>query len=214
MNLQTLISELKREGIQDPKVLDAIAHIPRHLFVPPEYQSEAYENHPLPIGHGQTISQPFIVAQMTELALGGKNLSRVLEVGTGCGYQAAMLSALVEEVYSIERIEDLYQESKQRLNELNYKNIYLKHGDGYEGWPEHAPYQGIIITAAPDHIPEKLLQQLDMGGRMVLPLDTGSKQTLVLIQRQEAGFKRTSIEDVRFVPMLQGQVSLKHRDSI
>ena len=185
----------------DKNVLAVMGTIPRQEFVSQLLQSRAYENRPLPIGHGQTISQPYIVALMTDLLNVGKN-SKVLEIGTGSGYQAAILGKLVQEVYTIEIIPPLGKNAKARLQKLGYKNIHTKIGDGYYGWKEHAPYDAIIVTAASNHIPPSLLKQLKPGGRMIIPLGSPfATQQLVLVEKDDqGGFKSKQILPVRFVP--------------
>jgi len=186
----------------DPKVMDAMRKVPRHEFVPRQFRDLAYENRPLPIGHGQTISQPYIVALMTDL-LEPKPQDKVLEVGTGSGYQAAILAQLVAEVYTIEIIEPLGNEARERLQRLNYNNVHVRIGDGYYGWKEHGPYDGIVVTAAASHIPPPLIQQLKPGGRMVIPV--GSRfmvQQLVLVEKDAKGKLTTrQLLPVRFVPL-------------
>jgi protein-L-isoaspartate(D-aspartate) O-methyltransferase len=186
----------------DPKVMDAMRKVPRHEFVPRQERREAYENRPLPIGHGQTISQPYIVALMTDL-LEPKRQHKVLEVGTGSGYQAAILAELVAEVFTIEIIEPLGNAAKERLKQLNYKNVHVRIGDGYYGWEEHGPFDGIVVTAAASHIPPPLIQQLKPGGRMVIPV--GSRfmvQHLVVVEKDAKGKLTTrQILPVRFVPL-------------
>ncbi len=189
----------------DPRVLEALATVPRHEFVPPELRDYAYANRPLPIGHGQTISQPYIVAVMTDL-LDVQSGDRVLEVGTGSGYQAAVLSTLVREVFTIEIITELATSARDRLARLQYTNVETRSGDGYYGWPEHAPFDGIIVTAAGTHIPPPLLQQLKPGGRMVIPVGTRFLvQELVLVTKQADGTITTrQILPVAFVPLTGG----------
>jgi protein-L-isoaspartate(D-aspartate) O-methyltransferase len=186
----------------DPKVMDAMRKVPRHEFVPRQERREAYENRPLPIGHGQTISQPYIVALMTDL-LEPKRQHKVLEVGTGSGYQAAILAELAAEVFTIEIIEPLGNGAKERLKQLNYKNVHVRIGDGYYGWEEHGPFDGIVVTAAASHIPPPLIQQLKPGGRMVIPV--GSRfmvQQLVVVEKDATGKLTTrQILPVRFVPL-------------
>lgn len=186
----------------DPKVMDAMRKVPRHEFVPRQERREAYENRPLPIGHGQTISQPYIVALMTDL-LEPKRQHKVLEVGTGSGYQAAILAELAAEVFTIEIIEPLGNAAKERLKQLNYKNVHVRIGDGYYGWEEHGPFDGIVVTAAASHIPPPLIQQLKPGGRMVIPV--GSRfmvQHLVVVEKDAKGKLTTrQILPVRFVPL-------------
>lgn len=198
---QMVKSQIASRGITDQDVLQALERVPRHEFVPANYQQQAYEDHPLPIGHGQTISQPYIVAAMTEL-LRLRSDSKVLEVGTGSGYQAAILAELTRAVYTVEIIEPLYEEAKSRLERLGYTNISLRHADGYEGWEEHAPYDAIIVTAAPDHIPQPLLDQLADGGRMVIPVGPPSDyQELWLVKRQGEQIRKERVMGVAFVPL-------------
>jgi protein-L-isoaspartate(D-aspartate) O-methyltransferase len=191
--------QIAARGISDSAVLDAMRSVPRHLFVPENHRPEAYEDYPLPIGQGQTISQPFIVAAMTEaLALSPKD--RVLEIGTGSGYQAAVLAEIAREVFTIEILEPLGRHAETTLVALGYKNIEVKIGDGYRGWPERSPFDAIIVTAAPDHIPQPLIEQLAMGGRMVLPLGD-REQTMVILRKTPQGIIREDRYGVRFVPM-------------
>jgi len=186
----------------DQRVMDAIAKVPRHEFVSRDYQSQAYENHPIPIGHGQTISQPYIVALMTDIISPGAE-DTVLEIGTGSGYQAAVLAELVHQVYSIEIISELADRASNTLSRLAYKNIHSKTGDGYYGWEEQAPFDAIVVTAAADHVPPPLLAQLKPGGKMIIPV--GSRfmtQQLVLIQKDDKGnITARQILPVRFVPL-------------
>ena len=192
-------SQIRSRGVSDPAVLRALEKVPRHLFVGSEHASEAYDDHPLPIGFDQTISQPYIVALMTEL-LELEADSRVLEIGTGSGYQAAVLAEIVSEVYSIEIVEPLAERSAVLLERLGYTNVEVRAGDGYAGWPEQAPFDAIVLTAAPPRIPPPLLEQLAPGGRLVAPVGDFD-QDLVLITRQADGFERRQILPVRFVPM-------------
>ena len=196
---QMVREQIEDRGIRDPGVLAAMRKVPRHLFVPPEEQGEAYHDYPLAIGHDQTISQPYVVAYMTE-SLELKPRDRVLEIGTGSGYQAAILAELAAKVYSIEIVEALAKEAAVRLRRLGYSNVQLRAGDGYRGWPEAAPFDAIIITAAPGHIPQPLVDQLREGGRMVLPLGQWD-QELVRLRRSREGIRRESLLSVRFVPM-------------
>ena len=203
-----LIERLRVKGIQNEKVLDAMRTMPRHLFVDEAMSSRAYEDSSLPIGHGQTISQPFIVARMTEVLLSHGTPEAVLEVGTGSGYQAAILSQLVPKVYSVERIVALQTQARERYHMLGINNISLKHSDGSWGWPQFGPYKAIIVTAAPEEVPQGLLEQLDIGGMMVIPV--GSQQgvqKLLLITREENQFVEEELDAVKFVPMLNGAVS-------
>lgn len=192
-------TQIKARGVKDPRVLQAMRTVPRHLFVRPEDQNEAYRDYPLPIGHNQTISQPYIVALMTEL-LEPKKEHVVLEIGTGSGYQAAALSELVKQVYTIEIVEPLGNKARERLEELEYKNVQVHIGDGYKGWPEHAPFDGIIVTAAPDHIPQPLVEQLKDGGRMVIPVGD-YHQELQVVTKKGDKIEIRSVIPVRFVPM-------------
>jgi protein-L-isoaspartate(D-aspartate) O-methyltransferase len=186
----------------DRRVMDAVARVPRHEFVPEGYRDQAYENHPLPIGEGQTISQPYIVALMTDL-LEPDPGDVVLEVGTGSGYQAAMLAELVQRVYSIEIIDSLAATAAQTLERLGYQNVTTKVGDGYRGWPEHAPFDGIIVTAAAPEIPPPLLDQLKRGGRMVIPVGSGfwGEQLMLVTKDEDGEIHRREILPVRFVPL-------------
>lgn len=194
-------TQIRRRGVTDQDVLDAMERVARHEFVPPQYKSQAYADHPLPIGHGQTISQPYIVALMTEL-LALHSTDRVLEIGTGSGYQAAILADVVAEVYTVEIIEPLALEAEERLKRLGFTNIHTLHADGYYGWEEHAPYDAIIVTAAPDHIPQPLVQQLRDGAKLVIPVGPpGGYQTLWQVTRQGSEFKKRNVTGVVFVPL-------------
>lgn len=194
--------QIESRGIFDARVLAAMRKVPRHEFVPEHLADAAYEDHPLPIGYGQTISQPYIVALMTEL-LRLTPGAKVLEVGTGCGYQTAVLAEIAAEVYSMEIIEPLANESADRLQRLGYKNIQIKRGDGYLGWPEHAPFGAIIVTAGAEHIPPPLVQQLKTGGRMVIPVgEPHAEQALLLVQKGSNGEVITrNVSAVLFVPL-------------
>lgn len=199
---QMVRTQIAARGVQDARVLQAMRQVPRHAFVPSEYLDEAYADHPLPIGFGQTISQPYIVALMTE-ALHLSPGDRVLEIGTGSGYQAAVLAALGAEVYSIEIIPPLATQARQRLRSLGYA-VQVRNADGYFGWPEVAPFQAIIVTAAPDHLPQPLAEQLAEGGRMVVPIGPpGSVQTLWLFEKRNGSLQATNLGAVRFVPFLR-----------
>jgi protein-L-isoaspartate(D-aspartate) O-methyltransferase len=194
-------------GEINPSVLNAMREVPRHELVPKDVRNAAYENRPLPIGHGQTISQPYIVALMTSLAKPAKN-HVVLEVGTGSGYQAAVLSRLVAQVYSIELVEPLTRHAAERLKALGYDNVTIRQGDGYQGWAEHAPFDAIVVTAAASHIPPALIEQLKPGGRMVIPVgDRFSIQNLMLVDKDPDGRAHTSraVLPVRFVPLVGGE---------
>jgi protein-L-isoaspartate(D-aspartate) O-methyltransferase len=197
--------QIEARGVRSPSVLAAMRKVPRHRFVPPALVRQAYEDHPLPIGEGQTISQPYIVALMTEL-LRLEPTDRVLEVGTGSGYQAAVLAELCAEVYSIEIIPELTRHTRSLLAELGYANVHVKLGDGYRGWPGKTPFDGIIVTAAPDHVPQPLLDQLAPGGRLVIPVGGWSQSLEVYTRRLQDGpdgpvFDRENVLAVRFVPM-------------
>jgi protein-L-isoaspartate(D-aspartate) O-methyltransferase len=198
-----MIERLREQGIADEAVLNAMNEIPRHIFVEEALAHRAYEDIPLPIGFGQTISQPYIVARMTELLTAGKRLNKVLEIGTGCGYQTAVLARLATEVYSIERLLPLLTKARKSLRELRITNVRIRHTDGHAGIPEAVPFDGILVTAAATHVPEALKQQLAVGGRMVIPIGT-HRQVLYLIERQAHGFSQSELDAVRFVPMLPG----------
>ena len=200
---ERLIQRLRASGIRDERVLSALLHVPRHLFVDEALASRAYEDSSLPIGYSQTISRPYIVARMTEVLLAGGPLSKVLEVGTGSGYQTAILLALVEDVYSVERIEPLHKLARRRLQDLGHRHFRLKLSDGNWGWPEHAPYDGILVAAAPDAIPMALCEQLALGGRMVIPIGEKQVQELVLVTRGREGFVMEQLGPVNFVPLVR-----------
>lgn len=196
-----VMEQIRGRGISDPRVLEVMAKVPRHHFVPQEYLNQAYADHPLPIGHGQTISQPYIVALMTQFLL-LKPSEKVLEIGTGSGYQAAILAELTDQVYSIEIIEPLGQQAATTLNKLGY-NVHSKVDDGYYGWPEYAPFDAIIVTCAPDHVPQPLISQLKDRGRLIIPVGPpGLYQTLWLIEKKGEQTRSTNLGGVRFVPML------------
>lgn len=201
---ERLVQRLKDNGIRDQRVLDRIRETPRHLFMDEALESRAYEDTALPIGHGQTISQPWVVARMTEALLAGGPLERVLEVGTGCGYQTAVLAPLVGKVFTVERINALLVRARQRFRELGLRNVRAKHSDGSWGWPEHGPYDGILVTAAPEEIPAGLLAQLADGGRMVIPVGPSGMQELTLVERKGNICERAVIDRVSFVPLLGG----------
>lgn len=194
-------SQIRLRGIRDSDVLQAMEAVPRHEFVPDEYLDQAYDDHPLPIGYGQTISQPYIVALMTEL-LELERGQKVLEIGTGSGYQAAILAEITDQVYTVEIIPELAHSVRERLERLGYENIQVLHADGYYGWEEHAPYDAIIVTAAPDHVPQPLIQQLKDGGRLVIPVGpVGFVQTLWLITKVDGEPQFRNMGGVRFVPL-------------
>jgi protein-L-isoaspartate(D-aspartate) O-methyltransferase len=202
-----MVERLREQGIRDAGVLEAMAGVPRHLFVEEALASRAYEDSALPIGFGQTISQPYVVARMIEVLRQGRELGKVLEVGTGCGYQAAVLASLAAEVYSIERIRELLERARANLRELRLKNLRLAHGDGAAGLEKAAPFDSIILAAAAPELPQALLRQLARGGRMILPLRKGAAdaQRLILIERNALGYTETALDPVRFVPLRAGK---------
>jgi protein-L-isoaspartate(D-aspartate) O-methyltransferase len=193
--------QIRRRGISDEQVLAAMQKVERQRFVPSAYRAEAYEDYPLPIGDGQTISQPYIVAFMTE-ALELKKSDKVLEIGTGSGYQAAILAEICDSVYTIEIFQSLALSAMKVLNELGYLNVFVRVGDGYEGWEEHAPYDGIIVTCAPGQVPEKLQDQLAEGGRMIIPIGGNYTQELILLEKKNGKLQQKNVLPVRFVPMI------------
>lgn len=198
---QRMVSEnIEREGIRDPRVLEAMRTVPRHEFVKPGMMREAYHDTALPIGHQQTISPPFVVAYMTQ-TIEPKETERVLEIGTGSGYQAAVLSGLVQEVYTIEIVEPLGKEAEKRLTKLGYKNVHCKVGDGYLGWPEHAPFDKIIVTCSPEDIPKPLVEQLREGGKLLIPLGERYQQTFHLLEKKDGKLEKTKLIPTLFVPM-------------
>jgi len=201
---ERLVQRLRDQGIRDSSVLEQIRGVPRHLFVDEALGSRAYEDTALPIGHGQTISQPYVVARMTEALIEGDAPRKVLEIGTGCGYQTAVLASLVRFVYSIERIGVLLERARIRLRELDVRNVHLRHGDGFQGWPAHAPYDGILVAAAPLAVPAALLEQLAQGGRLVVPIGAEGQQQLRRITRRGDQFETETLGDVSFVPLLKG----------
>ena len=199
-----LVQRLRNNGIKDEKVLQAVATIPRHEFVDEALSSRAYEDTALPIGLSQTISQPWVVAKMTEAILDGGAPLKVLEVGTGSGYQAAMLACLVPKVFTVERIEELLKLARRRFHKLGLHNIYTRYADGHLGWPSQAPFDGIIVTAAASEIPQELISQLRIGGVLVTPVESSGIQRLLAIRRTEEGFDEEDLGGVIFVPMLCG----------
>lgn len=199
-----MIERLREQGIRDEVVLAAMNSVPRHMFVEEAISHLAYDDKSLPIGYAQTISQPYIVARMIEVLRNGKQLKRVLEIGTGCGYQAAVLAQVAREVYSVERILPLHERAVLTLKELHVNNVISSYADGGLGLPEIAPFDGIIMAAAATHIPQALLDQLAVGGRMVLPLGA-QEQTLHMIERDEQGYHESTLEAVKFVPLLMGR---------
>jgi protein-L-isoaspartate(D-aspartate) O-methyltransferase len=202
-----MVERLREQGIADERVLEAMAAVPRHLFVEEALASRAYEDTALPIGFGQTISQPFVVARMIEILMRERPLGKVLEIGTGCGYQAAVLANLAAEVYSIERIKELLERARGNLRELRLRNLRLAHGDGAAGMDKAAPFDSIILAAAAPRMPQALLPQLARGGRMILPLrEPGADaQRLVLVERSRLGYAETALDPVRFVPLRPGK---------
>lgn len=202
-----LINRLREQGIADEAVLNVMREMPRHIFIDEALSHRAYEDTALPIGYNQTISQPYIVAKMTELLLAGGPLERVLEVGTGSGYQTAILARLVGQLYSVERIRPLQEKARQRLQLLKIRNVQLKHSDGGMGWPEKAPFDGILAACAPEEVPEELKQQLKVGGRLIIPVGGSRGQQLKLVLREsEDTFTTEVLEAVKFVPLLSGVV--------
>ena len=201
---ERMLVRLREQGIKDEVVLSAISAIPRHIFVDEALSIRAYEDVSLPIGFGQTISQPYIVARMSEILRNGKPLVKVLEIGTGCGYQTAVLSRLAKEVYSVERIRPLVMKARGHLRELKCINVKLDHADGNMGLPQLTPFDAILVTAAASHIPQDLLDQLAIGGRLVIPVGT-DEQILYLIERiSQLDYRQTKLEPVKFVPLLGG----------
>lgn len=201
-----LVRRLLENGISDKRVLEAVASVPRHEFVDEALSSRAYEDTALPIGQSQTISQPWIVAQMTEVLLDGGQPEKILEVGTGSGYQAAVLACLVPQVFTLERIEELMKSARRRFHHLRLHNIYARYADGNEGWPSQAPFDGIIVTAGAKAVPDLLLAQLKVGGLMVIPVEKNGMQRLLSIRRLEEGFEEKDLGPVAFVPLLNGLV--------
>ena len=204
---ERLIQRLYDEGLSNSKVLEVIRRTPRHLFVDEALSHRAYEDTALPIGNNQTISQPYMVGRMTELLLANGPLDKVLVIGTGSGYQTAVLAQLVERVFSVERIQSLQERAKEQLAELNLRNVVYRWGDGWDGWNALAPYNGIIVTAGASEVPQALLDQLAVGGRLVIPVGEGNDQQLLLIVREEHGFVRHALEGARFVPLLSGTLA-------
>ena len=200
-----LVKRLTDQGIRSREVLEQIRNVPRHLFVDEALASRAYEDTALPIGHGQTISQPYVVARMTEALLDGFTGESVLEIGTGCGYQTAVLAPLVKKVYSVERIPELLRKTRQRLRQLDIYNVQFRPGDGWLGWPKYAPYDGIIVAAAAPELPQKLLEQLSPNGRLVMPVGPPGRQELLLVTRHNDRFEQTSLGAVSFVPLVPGK---------
>ncbi|HUP92098.1 MAG TPA: protein-L-isoaspartate(D-aspartate) O-methyltransferase [Solimonas sp.] len=200
-----LIDKLRAHGIVDEKVLGVMARLPRHEFVDDALKTRAYRDDALPIGHAQTISQPFIVALMTQLLLKGQRLERVLEVGTGSGYQTAVLAALADTVFTVERIKPLSEQARKRLTALGNRNIHFGYADGILGWPPYAPYDGIIVTAAIDTVPAALLEQLGPGARLVIPVGPAGAQSLRVMEKRTVGYRTQDVAAVSFVPLLAGK---------
>jgi protein-L-isoaspartate(D-aspartate) O-methyltransferase len=200
-----LVQRLRSHGIRSEAVLNQIRNVPRHLFVDEALASRAYEDTALPIGLGQTISQPYVVARMTEALLDGFEGEKVLEIGTGCGYQTAVIAPLVKQVYTVERIPELLRKTRQRLRDLDIYNVQFRPGDGWQGWPKYAPYDGIIVTAAAPVLPEKLLDQLAPEGRMIIPVGPPGRQELTLVKRRDDHFEQVSLDAVSFVPLVPGK---------
>lgn len=199
-----MVERLREQGIRDEAVLAAMFEVPRHLFIDEALASRAYDDVSLPINFNQTISQPYIVARMTEILRDSKPLNRILEIGTGCGYQAAVLAQVAKEVYTIERIQPLYERARRQLRDLKMRNVSVRHADGIIGLPEIAPFDGIIMACAAPALSGALREQLALGGRMVLPVGT-QEQQLYLVERDERGFRETRLEPVKFVPLLMGK---------
>jgi len=202
---ERLVERLRSEGIRDPRILESIRSVPRHIFVDEALASRAYEDTALPIGAGQTISQPFVVARMTEALVAGGVLDRVLEIGAGCGYQTAILARFAAKVYSVERLETLLKQARERMHALAIHNVRMRHGDGNEGWPEYAPFDGILVAAAPPSIPQALIDQLAEGGRLVIPVGDTGAQDLKLVTKINGEVNEQVLEKVAFVPMVSGK---------
>ena len=200
-----LVNRLKEHGIRSTAVLEQIRNVPRHLFVDEALASRAYEDTALPIGLGQTISQPFIVARMTEALLDDFEGEKVLEIGTGCGYQTAVLAPLVKEIYTVERIPELLRKTKQRLRDLDIYNVHFRPGDGWQGWAKYGPYDGILVAAAAAEVPQKLLEQLAPAGRLILPVGPPGRQDLIMVTRLNDHYEQVSLGAVSFVPLVKGK---------
>ncbi|WP_205126748.1 protein-L-isoaspartate(D-aspartate) O-methyltransferase [Nitrincola tibetensis] len=203
---ERMISRLREQGIKDERVLEVLLATPRHLFLDEALAHRAYEDTALPIGFNQTISQPYIVARMTEILLAAGPLKKVLEVGTGSGYQTAVLASLVHQVCSVERIRPLQDRARQKLQRLKLFNVMMRHSDGGMGWPEQGPFDGILVTAAPEEVPEELLEQLAIDGRLVIPVGGNRQQLKLVIRKEERVFETRVLEDVNFVPLLSGTI--------
>ena len=200
-----LVERLKNHGIRASAVLEQIRNVPRHLFVDEALASRAYEDTALPIGHSQTISQPYVVAKMTEALLEDFDGDKVLEIGTGCGYQTAVLAPLVKEIFTVERIPELLRKAKQRLRQLDIYNVRYRFDDGWQGWPKYAPYDGIIVAAAAPELPRKLLEQLAPGGKLIMPVGPSGAQELTMVLRRAGHFEQLSLGGVSFVPLVKGK---------
>jgi protein-L-isoaspartate(D-aspartate) O-methyltransferase len=199
-----MVERLRAQGIRDETVLAAMGEVPRHIFVDEALSSRAYEDMALPLGYGQTISSPHTVARMTELARNGRTLGKVLEIGTGCGYQSAVLCRVARQVYSMERLAALIRKARRNLREAGVSNIHLRHGDGHAGMPEVAPFDAIVMTAAAARTPDALVKQLNVGGRMILPIERNEEQHLFVIERTDRGIVERRMDPVVFVPLLPG----------
>ena len=202
----TFIENLRKQGIKNKQVLDSMSSISREMFIEPALRMRAYDQDALPIGHSQTISSPFIVAKMTEEIFEQDNMNKVLEIGTGCGYQTAILATLFKKVITVERIKALHEKSQKILHELEMKNIKFIHANGFDGYEKESPYDAIILTAAPKKIPDSLIRQLSLNGRMILPLGDDGSQKLFRLKKTRTGVNKKDLDDVRFVPMLDGVV--------
>ena len=200
-----LVRRLREHGIRSTAVLEQIRNVPRHLFVDEALASRAYEDTALPIGLGQTISQPYVVARMTEALLDGFSGEKVLEIGTGSGYQTAVLAPLVKKIYTVERIPELLRKARRRLRELDIYNVQFRQGDGWEGWPKYAPYDGILVAAAAPELPQKLLEQLAPGGRLIMPVGQAGRQDLLMVSRRDDHYEQVSLGAVSFVPLVKGK---------
>jgi len=200
-----LVARLTEQGIRSTSVLERIRNVPRHLFVDEALASRAYEDTALPIGMGQTISQPYIVARMSEALLNNMQGDRLLEIGTGCGYQTAVLSPLVKEIYTVERIPELLRKTRKRMRELDVYNVQFRQGDGWLGWSKYAPYDGILVAAAATEVPSQLLQQLAPGGVLIIPVGQSGQQDLAMIRNLGSKYEQTSLGSVSFVPLVQGK---------
>jgi protein-L-isoaspartate(D-aspartate) O-methyltransferase len=200
---ERLVQRLVDQGITNLAVLDAMRNVPRHLFLDEAMAHRAYEDTALPIGYQQTLSQPYIVARMTQLLIEGRSTDKVLEIGSGSGYQSAVLAGLVDQVFALERIKPLLQAARKRMRQLKLRNVQMRHGDGFDGWESQGPFDGILVAASPEEVPQVLLEQLAPGGRLVMPVGA-AEQSLIVVTRGESGFERRVVEAVRFVPLVHG----------